>query len=910
MAFPQDPLDVDIEIYYSAAWHSIKSYVYHRTAEPIRISRGRPNESGACDPGKMTLELNNRDGRFSPRNPNSPLFGLIGRNTPIRVKVTFAAITYVRFTAEIPSWPSRWDVAGIDVWVPIEAYGILRRLGQGKKPLRSCMFRAMSGVAAGDYVPWVYWPLEDQGDSASAASGLANGSPMTAAGAVTFANDGDLAGSDLLPTLSTGAVLSGTVPAYTNNGQWVIQFVHKLGSAPTSVPLAEIFLSGGYHSKIVIRAANDSGGTIWVEPYLSDGTLDGFAFGQEALTWDVWRFITLWGEVSGSDFSLGMTFTDGVNIEGGIGGDWFSATLGTVSAIRLLGAAAGNSFGHVTLFADANFDTTTDTLLNAAAMFGYDGEEALDRFARVCQQAGIPYAVVGDSSARMGPEIVGTLLEVCRSCEDADQGFIGETRDALGLQLLSNASRYNQTAIALSYTAGHISEPFEPEPDDFTVSNDREVVRTSGSSARAELTSGALSTQDPPDGVGRYDDSITIGLFSDDQVAHVANWRLHLGVWDAERYPRVTVDLAAASNTTLIPQLMAADSGDLITISNLPAWISPELAELLIEGYEETIAFFDWDFIYNCSPAGPYNVVGVWGLLSQVLHTAMNSSVTTADVATTAGPLLATTGLGSGYGITIGGETLQVTAVAASTITFGAAGTASTGSSGSRTPGLPAGAASGNLILIFASTRNSGTGTVDTPANWTRLGIFPSSCNAQVFARIYDGVWSMPTVTFTGGAANEDTIAQSASLPGKWHSTSNILIGAASCLNASAQDITYPGVSRPNADNCIAIYFGWKQDDYTSVATIASATEIQEASTAAGNDASQIWDYVIQTAAAAIPSGTFVVTGGAAAISRGALAFLRCDYQSATVTRSTNGVSASHSASDAVSVTKPMRWAL
>lgn len=909
MVFPLTPNIVTIELYYSGVWNDITQYVYHRDMNPITITRGRQNEGSKCDPGKLTLELNNRDGRFSPRNPNSPLFGLIGRNTPIRVKVTYSSVAYTRITAEVSSWPSRWDVSGTDVWVPIEAWGILKRLGQGTKPLRSCMFRAMSGVAAGDYVPYVYWPLEDGADAALVASGLADGLPMTVAGGVTFAADGDLTGSDLLPTTSAGAVILGTVPAYTSNGKWVFQFVHKLATSPVSVPLAEVYLSGGYHSKIVLRAANDAGGTIWVEPYLTNGTLDASAFGQEALTWDVWRFITLWGEVSGSDFNLGLNLTDGLEPPpaGGIGGTWFASTLGTVSAIRLLGAA-GSSFGHAALFTDANFDTTTDTVLNAQAMYGYDGEEALVRFARIASQVRLTATTTGDTSAQMGPEASGTLMDALRDCEDTDQGFLFEIRDSLGLQLRSNDSRYNQVPIELSYTDGHISPPFDPEPDDFAVANDREVKRRGGSSDRRELTEGPLSTQDPPDGVGRYDDTITVNAFEDDQLPHIANWRLHVGTWDAERYPRVKVDLAVAANSTIVAQVAGLDSGDLITIDNLPAWLPPETAELLIEGYEENIGFFTWDFIFNCSPAGPYNVVGRWDMTA-VLHTAMNTSVTSADIATTSGPLLATTGIGSaGYGITIGGETLQVTAVAASTITYGATGAVSSSSSGSRTPGLPTGSASGNLILIFASTRNSGTGTVDTPASWTRLAIFDAAANCQVFARIYDGVWSMPTVTFTGGAANEDTIAQSIRLAGKWHSTSNILLSAASCLNTSAPNITYPGLSRPEADNCIILYFAWKQDDYTSVTS--PGTEIEEASSIAGNDASQVWAYTIQTTAAAITSGTFNTTGGASAISRGAIAALRCDYQTATVTRSTNGVSASHSASDAVALTKPMRWAL
>jgi hypothetical protein len=54
----------------------------------------------------------------------------------------------------------------------------------------------------------------------------------------------------------------------------------------------------------------------------------------------------------------------------------------------------------------------------------------------------------------------------------------------------------------------------------------------------------------------------------------------------------------------------------------------------------------------------------------------------------------------------------------------------------------------------------------------------------------------------------------------------------------------------------------------------------------------------------------FTVTAGTTAISRGAVVALRCDYQTATVTRSTNGITASHAAGDDVTATRPMRWAL
>lgn len=211
-------------------------------------------------------------------------------------------------------------------------------------------------------------------------------------------------------------------------------------------------------------------------------------------------------------------------------------------------------------------------------------------------------------------------------------------------------------------------------------------------------------------------------------------------------------------------------------------------------------------------------------------------------------------------------NTYRVRGISTAPISFVAAGASSTGSSGSRTPGLPAGMAIGDKVLIHASTRNSGTGTVDTPANWSLLA---SSGNVALLGREYDGVWSMPTVTYTAGSANEDTIAQSAA----WRNMTLTPATWTSQLNGSAQNIAYPALNVPGDDH-LALIAGWKQDDFTGVATLAltGAAEIGESSTAAGNDASQVWDYVIQTAEADVVAGSFTITGGAAANSRAIVA--------------------------------------
>ncbi|WP_282795188.1 hypothetical protein [Streptomyces sp. CC224B] len=83
MAFPETPLGLRIEIQVGGVWTDITGDV--RTRDPITHARGIRNSSTGADPASVPLTINNRDGRYSPRNAMSPYFGLIGRNTPVRL---------------------------------------------------------------------------------------------------------------------------------------------------------------------------------------------------------------------------------------------------------------------------------------------------------------------------------------------------------------------------------------------------------------------------------------------------------------------------------------------------------------------------------------------------------------------------------------------------------------------------------------------------------------------------------------------------------------------------------------------------------------------------------------------------------------------------------------------------------
>lgn len=210
----------------------------------------------------------------------------------------------------------------------------------------------------------------------------------------------------------------------------------------------------------------------------------------------------------------------------------------------------------------------------------------------------------------------------------------------------------------------------------------------------------------------------------------------------------------------------------------------------------------------------------------------------------------------------------RVRGVETGAITYVGAGAAATGNNASVVPALPASLVVGDQMVCLASIRNSGTGTVNTPTGWEVLRAFG---NCALLGRRYQSGDTAPTITFAGGVANADTIAQIAA----WRRAHSAPLTGADQLNASAQNINYPALTITQDGNLILLA-GWKQDDWTSVATLGltGAAEIGEPSSVAGDDAGQVWDYLIQTTAANIAAGSFTVTGGASAISRAALLVL------------------------------------
>jgi hypothetical protein len=277
---------------------------------------------------------------------------------------------------------------------------------------------------------------------------------------------------------------------------------------------------------------------------------------------------------------------------------------------------SSTSLGHVVV----QYDYESLTSLSVA-LEGYNDEPAARRFQRICAEEGIPVAITGNAgdTPNMGPQPDDTLLNILQQTEDLDRGLIYEPVGYLGLNYRTYTTMVNQSpSLIADYGAKHLSPPFQPVEDDALTRNDITVTRNGGSSYHISLGTGELSTQDPPNGVGTYNFSLSVNAAMDSELPAVAHQLLALGTVHDFRYPQITFDLTRSEVTGIFTQLIAligasnesdAPIGNLIQVVNPPAFlttISPVTISQLEYGYVITLSGRKFLMEFNCVPASPF----------------------------------------------------------------------------------------------------------------------------------------------------------------------------------------------------------------------------------------------------------------------------------------------------------------
>jgi hypothetical protein len=566
------------------------------------------------------------------------------------------------FVGEIPEWPQDWAPSGESAWTSVTAAGILRRLGQGTKPLDSTLRRRIpSGT------PVAYWPMEEERDATRAYSPIKGVQPAALTG-VEWAAVDTLPSSKSLPRLTAAATLSAIVPTAAD-GQWQTEFVYNADdkAAPAGGQYAEVISvsTTGTVRRWVIGMRSGSA-RIW--GYDASGT--DIIFRSVAVGGDVfhgWVRMRLYArDIGDGTLTWWLGFQDVGGDAGGTGGT-FTGSAGHVTAVTANWGplTEGWGFGHLSVV------PTAPSNLYDGSDNAYSGETAWARMSRLAGEESVPMARIAGplEPARVGPQRPETLVSLLQAAADADGGRLLEAKGRLGLVYRDRSSLYTQEpALVLDYAAGEVVPPLKPVDDDADVRNDRTVTRDGGSSARAVLEEGPLSVQDPPDGIGLYDDAVTLSLADDTQTEPIAYWLLHLGTWDEARYPSVRIRLHKAPH--LIPAVLALREGDVIRLKNLPVQAAFGDVDLIVEGYTETLLPRTWERTLTCSPGGPWNVAKADHLVygktdtdGSELAAAVTDTDTALDVRTTAGLPWTTDPAEAPWDIEAGGEVMTVTAV-------------------------------------------------------------------------------------------------------------------------------------------------------------------------------------------------------------------------------------------------------
>ncbi len=677
---------VQVELLINGEWIDITTYVMVRdNSGNITITRGRRDEGSQTDQSSCTMTLDNRDGRFSPRNPVGVYYGTIGRNQTLRVSVPngLGGKSY-RFWGDVSVWPQSWDPTGTDIWTEIQGSGILRRLSQAPPAVYSLMRITLTTPVPTSVV--AYWPCEDPAESTVCASALVNGSPMLFSGTPTFAAFDGFPSSDPVVDL-TDCSMTGGVAKYDDPTATQVRFLVSIptdgltdGKVICAIDQQDYSAGATQFWELYYNATTKS---LTLRTHASDGTMLGAVLDH---TLDV-RGKKLYVSVELAESGTGITRA--VRLTNVLTRAVVSVT--DTAAVTQLTRVLQVGFGVVSRSVVGPIGTrglpdtavgqvTVEKAITATDVLGVRlnpvGETAGRRVQRLCALEAIGFDAVGDldDSTAMGGQTKLNSLDLMQECELADDGMLYENMAVLGLGYRTRNGLVNQDPqLILSYPGFNLAEVPTPVEDDRYIQN-KVTVTVGDVSAASSLDVGPLSTQLPPAGVGAYGTDITLNLDSAANAADQAAWRVHMGTVDEARFPQISVNLAHSSftaNPALKQAVLGLRQGDRILVQDPPPWLPPDDIDQIILGFEETITHFEHRLTFICAPASPYRSSSLDADLARIdtdgsqLLTAVSSGATALTVVPTSDPdmLWTTDSAEFPFDVRMSGEVMTATSI-------------------------------------------------------------------------------------------------------------------------------------------------------------------------------------------------------------------------------------------------------
>lgn len=695
--------EVRLEIQYDGTWHDLAADDKVLAAAPLRISRGDTAEVAAPRPASVAARLDNRDDMLRPANPESPLYGKAGLNTPMRVAVHDVIRGQVQAstwkTDESPSFRAGKGTGSAHV--DVDGGGLLQQIGQWKEPLKSPITRHALGLSSLIGL----WPLDDVRDATSLSTLLPGGFPGTFSGDVTLGSDVRPGGATATVLIGPGGSLAGRMQTAPTAAGYQITFAVRIGATVTATPL-ELFR---WTDSTGRRWTWEVSATDWLWNVTApDGTSLSFTAAGHGGTLTDWRRCRMKVSVVGANVQYEPAwYREG---ESSVFGSTFSfagTVAGQVQEWRVPATTYTDGANFSSIYA---VDDPAVDLVNSAGAItsftGHRGERARDRFGRLMNELGLAWNSIGTTalSQRMGVQPAAPLMEILKEIRDTEDGLMFDDIDGVRVLFMLRNARLNQTPVTID-VAELPARPREVT-DDLGVFNIVTVSQRNGGEASAEDSTGPVGSAIAPTGVGPYEKTIDVNVYDEADLPALAQYWLNRGTVEDPRYPAVTVNLAAM-HPSRVAEIEALDVGSVLEITGYRA----DPIRLQVVGYTETIGWPNARSItFTCVPDRQFLVAvyeeSRYNLATATMAAAAGPGVATLTIALTADEAWSST---SAYTLKIAGETIDIPAGAmgARTGTLGAYTQTATGVLRSRNgirKTLPAGAAV----------------KLDNPGRWTR----------------------------------------------------------------------------------------------------------------------------------------------------------------------------------------------
>lgn len=460
MTFPAQAMQilVELQVGEDAAWVDVTEDL--RMSSGVNITRGRQDEASEVNPGQCVMVLNNRHGKYSEFNPLGPYYGRLTRNTPIRVSVApFGdGVYYPRFAGEVSKWPPRWDVSDTDVWVSIEAAGILRRIRASSERPVSALQRHIR-----ENNPIAYWPMTDP-EGANEASAEVGVAPLRSLGQVTnalFADQPEWGRGNLAAWMdpvaffvigaapSEGRTLTARLPAFPQGGLWSVEwsqngftwsdngirFVCPTDGDPVrqlSIGVDNVSTEGDAFFTVIIE---DDTEVLAETPIFEVITKQGLPGPH--------MFRVTFDHTSSTSVTV-TAYMDGEQVATGVAAlnDYLVPVSFRLDTNPNMDGPGDLAIGHLVMYAGSE----PDSIDSYRALFGYSNEKAGRRIERLCAEREIRVEFHGDVDLTLecGPQQMKQFSELIQDAADVDGGTLGESTEDLALLYRTQRSRYNQ----------------------------------------------------------------------------------------------------------------------------------------------------------------------------------------------------------------------------------------------------------------------------------------------------------------------------------------------------------------------------------------------------------------------------------------------------------------------------------